>query len=374
VPCPEPAPPRSLARPDPRAAARARIEEMIRRERLWGRRLLGERSLAAALGVCRWTVQCALAEMEAEGLVVRRHGSGTLVAERPPARARKTARLAVIARRPPLPDGQWEYGSELLRGVLAQAPRLRAECTAFYLDRPEHAAALGDGRALRGFDGFISVAQEDRGLLTRLLELGRAPVVLLDHYVRDLPIVGVVDGSFEGARAVTRHLLALGHRRVAFLDCPDRAGTNPEKHGGYRAAMLERGTFDEALVLVPPSDRARELESFLDAALERLLGLPDPPTAAFGFDDNYALAAVGALEQRGLQVGRDFSLAGHGDSAFRRGACRWLTSCRIHVRRMAREAVRAALAGNGQGDGRTIIVPNRLLVRKSTCPPPGAGR
>jgi DNA-binding LacI/PurR family transcriptional regulator len=361
--------PRSLAKPDPRSRARARIEELIRRERLWGRRLLSERDLASALGVCRWTVQCALAEMEAEGLVIRRHGSGTLVAERPPARARKTARLAVIAARPPLPDGQWEYASELVRGVLAHAPRLRAECTVFYLDQPEHAGRLGDERELGRFDGFISVAQEDRGLLSRLLELGRGAVVLLDHYVRDLPIVGVVDGSFESARAAARHLLALGHRRIAFLDCPDRANTNPEKYGGCRAALLERDVFDESLVLVPPSVRERELESFLDAALERLLGLPDPPTAAFCFDDNYALVAIRALEKRGLRVGPDFSLAGHGDSAFRRGACGWLTSCRIHVRRMGREAVVAALGGRPRSESRIIIVPNRLLVRKSTCPP-----
>ena len=48
-------------------------------------------------------------------------------------------------------------------------------------------------------------------------------------------------GGFESARATTRHLLALGHRRIAFVDCFNSALYNPERIAGYRAALARKG-------------------------------------------------------------------------------------------------------------------------------------
>jgi len=366
--------PCNFVKPYRRLEARARIEQMIRRRRLWGQRLMSERELAAELGVCRWTIQGALAELEADGVIERFQGSGTFAAERSSAGQRKgLARLAVITEGHFEAGGAWHYRGEMIRGILGYAPRLRAGCTVLSLDQPEEREAVWNQRRMREFSGFISIALDQRELLSRLLTLRRGPVVLVDHYVRDLPIIGVVDGSFEGARAVAKHLLAVGHRRIAFINCHNPSATNPEKFAGFRAALRDRGLeADPALVAEPAEPVAGEaLDRFVAAAVDLWLKLPDPPTAVFGFDDSRALAAVRALEARGRQVGRDFSVAGFGDSAIRRGLCDWLTSCRIYPRKMGQEAVRAALAGNGQGGGRTIIVPNRLYIRKSTCPPPG---
>jgi LacI family transcriptional regulator len=364
--------PRKLVQPDAHAEVAAQIEAMIKREKLWGRRLLAERALAEQLKVNRWTVQRALGELEARGLIERRHGSGTRVAERSSREraAPAVARLALVAARQGGLTSDWTWAGELLHGVLAAAPRLRASCETFLLDRPEDVGRLRDAREMRRFDGFIVVSEDDRGLLSGLLDLRRGPVVLLDHYVRDLPVVGVVDGSFEGMRAVARHLLGLGHRRIAFLDCCDRAASNPEKFAGYRTALEAAGAFDESLVLIPPSNQEGEIEQFVSADLGRLLDRPDPPTAVLGFDDSRALMAWRALEARGLKVGADVSLAGHGDGAFRRGLSGRLTSCRINLRQMSREALRAALAGRVSSESRTIIVPNRLVVRESTRPAP----
>jgi DNA-binding LacI/PurR family transcriptional regulator len=365
---------RPLAKPKKRVDLRLRIEKRIRDQELWGQRLVSERELAAQMGVCRRTLQGVLAELEADGVVERRHGSGTYVCERPRASgARRTARVAVIAAEHcELTEG-WHYRGEMIRGLLGQAPRMRAECTVFGLDRPDDAASVRDAREMRSFDAFVSVQVDDRELLSRLLALRRGPVVLLDHFCRDLPIVTVVDGSFEGARAVTRYLGGLGHRRIAFLDCHNRAEINPEKFAGYRAGLADRGLdFDEELLCVPAGPvGGAQREGYASEAVQRLLELAAPPTAIFGFDDNFALPAMTALEARGLRVGRDISVAGFGDSAVRRGLCDRLTSCRIYPRKMGREALRAALGASGSaaGEGRTVIVPDRLRVRESTCPP-----
>ncbi len=362
--------PRNFVKPYKRMDSRARVEQMIRSDRLWGQRLMSERELAAELGVSRWTLQGALAELEADGLIERRQGSGTFVAERPPAASRRgPARLAIIAARhfEELPG--WSYYGDILRGMLGQAPKLRAECTVLALDRPEEAARLGSAREMRRFDGFISLAQDRRDLITGLLDLGRGPVVLAEHYLRDLPITGVVDGSLEGMRAVARHLLALGHRRIAYLDTYDRVAVNPEKFAGYAAALAEKGLpVDPALVACPSGPG--NPEEFAARATAALLDLADPPTALVAFDDLRALGAVRAAEARGRKVGADFSVAGFGDGASRSGACDWLTSCRVYSRKIGQEAVRAALAPRRPGEGRTIIIPDRLIIRRSTGPSP----
>lgn len=366
--------PETLTKPSKRLEVRRRIEEMIRREGLWGQRLMGERQLAAEVGVCRRTVQGALAGLEADGLVERRHGSGTYVVEKPKGRGRsRAARIAIIAAGHSERGEGWDYLGEMIRGVLARAPRLRAEAAVLSLAEPPERERVWDAAEMRRFDGFISVARDERELLTYLLGLNRGPVVLLDHYVRDLPVVGVVNSSFMGMRALARHLVALGHRRVAFLDCHNRAETNPEKFAGYRVALGEAGVpLDERLVAAPPGPCAgAERDGHVRRATAALLELEDPPTAILGFDDDWALPAVGVLEGRGHRVGRDFSVAGYGDRAYRTGRSKTFTSCRIYPRQMGRAALRAALARAKAGEGRSIIVRDRPCIRESTCPPPG---
>jgi DNA-binding LacI/PurR family transcriptional regulator len=363
-----------LVKPEKRIAARQQLEAMIRDRSMLGQRLLGERELAAELGVGRKTLRGALAELEAEGLLDRRQGAGTFVASgESNGRRSGAARVAVIVGSHAEREAPWSYQGELIRGVLGQAPRLRAECAVFSLNDPEEAEQIRRAASMRGFSGFISVAQDAPDLLAHLTGLRRGPVVLLDHTVRDMPVIGVVDGSFQGARAATRHLLGLGHRRVAFLNCGNSGANNPWKHGGYQAALADRGlAYDPELVAGPEQFTGGDTDmgSFVRAALDRLLALPDPPTALVGFDDFRALPALDALRERGRKPGEDFAVAGMGDSAIRRGVCDWLTSTRTYPRKMGGVALRAALQGGLPSEGRTIIVPNRLYIRRSTCPPP----
>ncbi|MHC4917423.1 MAG: substrate-binding domain-containing protein [Planctomycetota bacterium] len=364
--------PRNFVKPYKRMESRRRIEEMIRSGNLWGQRLMSERELAAKLGVSRWTLQGALAELEADGLLERRQGSGTFVADRPVLSLRRdVANLVIVAGTHFERARGWTYYGDIIRGMLGQAPKLRAECTVLALDQPDEAKTVWKVRRMRRFDGFISVALDRRDLITHLLRLKRGPVVLAEHYIRDLPITGVVDGSFEGMRAVTKHLLALGHQRVAYIDCFNRAAVNPEKFAGYVEALAEKGIeLDEELVFEQPA--LGDPRGHAAAAVRRFLKMKDPPTALAAFDDGRALGAAEELEKHGLEVGRDFAVAGFGDGAVRSGDCDWLTSCRIYTRKMGQQAIRAALERRSASEGKTIIIPDRLFIRRSTCPPPDA--
>jgi DNA-binding LacI/PurR family transcriptional regulator len=372
--------PRNFVKPVKRNAARAQIERLIRDADLWGQRLVPERELAAELGVGRRTLRGALAELEADGLLERRQGAGTFVADRPfPSRRKRVARVLIIDSWHAESAEGWHYHGEMIRSLVNHSRRVRASCEVLALGRAEEAERIWDAKFVRGFDAVISVAQDAPDLLAHLLRSRRGPLVMLDHTIRDMPIVGVVDGSFEGARAVTRHLIGLGHRRIAFLDTWNREAINPWKYGGYRAGLADRRVaYDPDLVLTPEelgvssegSEKGKTMQSLARAAVSRLTDLPRRPTALLCFDDYRCPPLLPALEERGLVAGRNFALAGLGDSAFRRGVCDWLTSCRTYPRKMGRAALKAALETGRPDEGRTIIVPNRIMIRRSTCPPP----
>jgi len=374
----------TMGRPSIQDETCRRVREIIERQNLWGRQLAGERVVAGEVGVSRMTLRHVLARLEAEGLLERRHGAGTFVRARgSSSRAKRTANLAVLAYSHHESADGWDLRGEMIRGILGGAGGARASCTVLALDRPEEAAQIADSRGMRRFDGFISVGVDRHEVLAGLVALRRGPVVLLDGYVRGLPVVTVVDAGHEGMRTVTRHLLGLGHRRIAFIDCHNREVNNPEKFGGYRSALAERGiALDQELVAAPPGpddaytedspERQRELEAFCAAAIGRFLSLSSPPTAIIGFDDRRALLALAEIERRGLRVGQELSVAGFGDQAARKGLCRRLTSSRIYPRKMGRAALAAAAAGPAPAEGRTIFVLTRLRVRDTTRPPIGA--
>ena len=123
----------------------------------------------------------------------------------------------------------------------------------------------------------------------------------------------------------------------------------------------------EELLALPQAPQPKE--EYAELAAERLLDLDDPPTAIVASRDHRALTLIEVLERRGLEVGRDISVAGFGDTAIRTGLGDRLTSCRIYPRKFGSEAVRAALEPGGRSEGRTIIVPDRLMIRASTGAP-----
>ncbi len=356
-----------------RQRATAQIEELIRREELWGRRLPGERELAAELGVSRGTLQRALEALEAKGVLVRRHGSGTFAAERGEAERKRSwegARAAVLAARENSPAGGWSYYGDMIKGIMRGARRLEMGAGLLPLEKIWDRAPGPEWARLREFDAFLVIERDDPALMTALLKLRRGPVVILDSNFRDIPVIGVVDGSFAGARRAVSYLLRLGHRRIAYVPPGETPEKPHEKTQGYRAALAEAGVpFDENLVA---GAAFKDAAARTRAAVGRFLALEDPPTALFAGEDDRALAALEELEKRGRRVGEDFALIGFGDSAFRHGLTDRLSSVRIYTRQMGEAAVRAAVETRELSEARTLIIPDRLVVRQTSCRPRAA--
>jgi LacI family transcriptional regulator, galactose operon repressor len=158
---------------------------------------------------------------------------------------------------------------------------------------PARERALVRQFAARGVDGLlIAPAGDDHGHLAAELRAGTA-VVCVDRVATGLAVDAVVSTNATGSTEGVRHLLAHGHRRIAFLGDHPAIATTRQRLAGYTAALADAGLdVDPALVVVGlrnPGDA--------DGAATTLLGRPDPPTALFTAQNLLTAGAVRALRR-----------------------------------------------------------------------------
>jgi LacI family transcriptional regulator len=169
----------------------------------------------------------------------------------------------------------------------------------------------------------------------------------------DLPSIGIDD--FAAARAMTAHLVSLGHRRIGFIAGRANHASAGLRLDGYRAALADAGlAVDEALIAAG----TYTYHSGLDAA-EKLLADARPPTAIFASNDDMAAAAVAVAHRRGLDVPADLSVCGFDDTPLATTIWPELTTVRQPVSVISEEAV-SMLAEIVRG-GAPEPAPHRLL-------------
>lgn len=201
-----------------------------------------------------------------------------------------------------------------------------------------------------------------------LLAAGAIPLVALDPSGEPLhatPSVGATNWS--GGIAAARHLLDLGHRRIAVVGGPlDSLGARARLEG-CRAALDAAGArLDDRLV------RTGEFTFEDGAALGReLLGRPDPPTAVLCGNDLQALGVYAAAWRLGLRIPDDLSVVGFDDIDNTRWCCPPMTTVRQPLVEMGATAARMLLdlaAGDTPVQSRVELA-TTLVVRDSTAPP-----
>lgn len=217
-------------------------------------------------------------------------------------------------------------------------------------------------------DGLVILSLPPGDEDVKRFQAARVPVVLVDVAHPQLPHV-VID-NVQGGYLATRHLLDLGHRRIAFVgdpaDNPFGFSSSVDRRQGFLKAMAEAG------VAVPPEylkegPHGRHVAHRL--TLE-LLTLPEPPTAIFAASDTQALGVLEAATQFGLQVPRDLSVVGFDDVEV--AAYVGLTTVRQPLRQSGvrgAELILAALQGQPAPVGLREVLPLELVVRRTTAPP-----
>jgi DNA-binding LacI/PurR family transcriptional regulator len=227
-------------------------------------------------------------------------------------------------------------------------------------------------------DGFILNSAEQIAFIAPA-KRKQMPVVLM--YVDGGPAVSSVrTADRDGARQVTEHLLALGHRRFVVGMILDVFGP-PVFHApganrtfvGPMAAMPERlAAIDEALRAAGLSLDAMPIVEACTGTLEEvdfassaalLLDRAPEATAVIALGDKLALAVLDKARERGLVVPRDLSVASFDDLPEAAVAEPPLTTVALDPREIGRTAARLLLDG---GPPRQVVLPVKLVVREST--------
>ncbi len=162
----------------------------------------------------------------------------------------------------------------------------------------------------RRVDGFIVLTGRlsDEALRTLAKAL---PVVVTGRSLSAPGLFSLDFNNFEGARLATEHLLALGHRDIAFIAGPVIHPDALERLRGYRAALEAAGLpYRPGLVV---QGQYQEESGLL--AVEQLISSRQPFTAIFAANDQMAFGAALALHRHGLHVPDDVSLVGFDDLA-----------------------------------------------------------
>ncbi len=271
---------------------------------------------------------------------------------------RKTNTIGVL-----LPDIYGEFFSEVIRGIDGVGRRngYHVIVSGAHGDAEETNDVL---RAMRGrVDGLLVMAPqlgEDR--LRAALPAG-FPVILLNAPGPRGFFGSLGVDNHGGARAMARHLLSLGHRRVAIITGPRGNHDADERVRGFREALAAAGI---------PADEAVEVEGDFSEeagfrAGRRIAALRPRPTAVFASNDSMAIACLAALQGAGLRVPEDVALAGFDDVPVARYVTPALTSAHVSIDGLGERAMERLLQAveTGEPDRRHESVAPTLVVRAS---------
>ena len=202
----------------------------------------------------------------------------------------------------------------------------------------------------------------------RQLATRNIPFVVVDPAGDPDPDVSSVgSGNWSGGLAATRHLIELGHRRIAMVSGPQEMLCSRARLSGYRSALEEAGIpFDPTLI-----DAGEFHYEDGVTAGARLLARADRPTAIFAGNDLQAFGIYEAARVLGLVVPDDVSVVGYDDVPSASWMGPKLTTVRQPLIEMAEQATRLVLALRDDPLRKLVRIDlaTSLVVRASTAPP-----
>lgn len=215
-----------------------------------------------------------------------------------------------------------------------------------------------------GIGGLIIFpASETKPEFLERIAAGGTPICVAVRRPPDADVDYVGPDNRLAGRMATRHLIDLGHKRIAFLSGEAHSPARIDRIAGYRDALQRAGLkFDPALCLESRPTRANAI---ID--VQKALDLKDPPTAAIGYNDNVAIAAMHGLRLRGVEPGRQFAIIGIDGTSDAELAHPALTTVALHahdIGRRAAELVLERIKVPSRVHENVILRPN-LIVRSS---------
>jgi DNA-binding LacI/PurR family transcriptional regulator len=286
------------------------------------------------------------------------------------------------------------WAEELLRGTVQAADEAGASVVVSTVDSPGGFTAWLNRATARGTDGALTVLNLPDSSELQRLAAARIPLVVIDPPEEPGPgIRSVGTTNWQGCLTATRHLIELGHRRIAIIGGPEHLWSSRARLAGYRAALEAAGLAGGGLAgggpaagglaaggLAGPGELVRRDHFCAEGGRRQareLLALPQPPTAIVAGNDAQAFGVLQALSERGLRAPQDLSVVGFDDVPVASWATPALTTIRQPLAAMAATAfrmLRAPATGTSgvsrAGEPHHIELATTLVIRESTGPPP----
>ncbi|MEU9123735.1 LacI family DNA-binding transcriptional regulator [Streptomyces sp. NPDC048506] len=213
-------------------------------------------------------------------------------------------------------------------------------------------------------DGVLASSMAAEALTA--LRAADLPLVMLDSDPDDERATATVNLDIaDGARQLTHHLTALGHRRITHLAADVRSWTFDVRSRAVAASLAQ----------VPGTRLHRQptalgVDAGLRAAHAALTGPGPRPTALLCDDDIIAAGACKAVRRLGLRVPDDISVTGFDDLALAVAVEPELTTVRLPAEEFGEAGMRALMAALDGRPAQPPTLPVQLVTRGSTAPPP----
>ncbi|HEX2126296.1 MAG TPA: LacI family DNA-binding transcriptional regulator [Thermoleophilaceae bacterium] len=225
--------------------------------------------------------------------------------------------------------------------------------------------------AVDGFLVYSTPTGDPR--LEAALERGLPTVVVDEPLEVPVPYIGVEDR--KGARDAARHLVELGHERVAVVAFPEHAlddhtlpfDATAERLTGYREGL--GAAWDPALVFTARGNRPETGRQ----GLRELLSVASPPTAVLAMSDALASGVLREAAEQHLQVPGELSVIGFDDVPLAELTEPPLTTVNQpteHKGELAARALLDAIQTEARSEPRRTVLPTKLVLRGTTAPPP----
>lgn len=265
------------------------------------------------------------------------------------------------------------YFSEILQGIeeIAQSHNYSLFMAASQHNREREAAIVQAMRQHR-VDGVIICSTTLSDEQSQHFSEYGIPMVVVNNQAAEEYRYSIYHDDVDGSRQVTRHLIELGHRKIAYLGNSQSGRTTQERLGGFlkemEAARLE--IREEYMHEIPGSDPEKAA-----LAVNHFLDLPDRPTALVCFNDMMAIGILKSVQHRGIRVPDEFSITGFDNIVFSNYTNPPLTTFDQPKRFIGQKAAELILSLLDATSNVNIpqqkiqVLKGKLLVRGSTAAP-----
>ncbi len=266
------------------------------------------------------------------------------------------------------------YFSEILQGIeeIGQNNNYSLFIAASQRD-PEREVSIVQAMRQHRVDGVIICSTNFSDQQSKQFSKYGIPIVVINNQAAEDYRYSIYHDDMDGSQQLTRHLIELGHRKIAYLGYALSGRTNMDRLAGFRHEM------ESARLTIPPGYIHQITESGLSGGLsgvDHFLRLAEHPTALVCYNDMLAIGVIRGLRQAGVSIPQEISVTGFDNIDFSAFTDPPLTTFDQPKHFIGAEATRLLLnllnttsLEETSWHDNVRILKGKLLLRESTAPP-----